>query len=94
MQFTRHLRDGVRSGDITTSIRIWQRPRVKVGNSYALQGGFIVVDALHEIRLDDITPQLARASGFKSVVDLLKIARHGRGMHVYLVHFHFVLERP
>ena len=42
------------------------------------------------IRLDDITPELARESGFKGVVDLLKVAKHGRGENVYLVRFHYI----
>ena len=39
---------------------------------------------------EDVTPELARASGFKGVVDLLKTAKHGRGENVYLVRFHYV----
>jgi hypothetical protein len=90
MQFTQRLRDGIRSGDITVSVRIWKHPHVRVGNRYKLDDGAIVVDALREIELGDITPQLARQSGFNGVVDLLKIARHGRGERVFLVEFHYV----
>ena len=90
MQFTKRLHAGIRSGDITVSVRIWQRPHVKVGNRYKMGDGMIEVDALREIRMDDITPQLARKSGFNGVVDLLKIAKHGPGEHVYLVEFHYI----
>ena len=38
----------------------------------------------------DITPDLARLSGFNGVIDLLKIAKHGRGENVYLIRFHYV----
>lgn len=31
MMFARPLRERVRSGEITTSVRIWLTPRVKVG---------------------------------------------------------------
>jgi len=41
----------------------------------------------------DITPELARESGFKGVVDLLKLAKHGRGENVFLVRFHYVPPR-
>ena len=58
-----------------------------------MQDSYIIVDALHEIRLDELTPQLGRESGFRSVVDLL-VAKHCRGMHGYLVKFHFVAELP
>ena len=37
--------------------------------------------------------ELARESGFKGVVDLLKIAKHGPGENVYLVRFHYVAAR-
>ena len=89
MQFAAHLRDRVRSGEFTKSVRIWIRPRVKVGNAYRLPPGVVVVDALREIDLADVTPALARETGFDGVVDLLKTAKHGRGEKVYLVTFHY-----
>ena len=94
MQFTKYLRDGVRSGLITCSVRIWMYPRVKAGNRYRMEEGEIEVDAVEEITLDDITEEMARASGFASVSDLLKVAQHGRGENVYLVRFHYVPPRP
>jgi hypothetical protein len=33
--------------------------------------------------LADITPDLARRSGFKDVADLLTLAKHGRGENIY-----------
>ncbi len=89
MQFTRRLRGPVRNGEITTSVRIWKRARVKVGNRYALEDGFVVIDRLSVIDFDDITPRLARESGFAGVADLLKVAKHGAGETVYLVEFHW-----
>ena len=90
MIFTKRLRDGVRRGEITCSVRIWTRPHVKVGGRYRMEEGAIEVDSVLPITLADITPDLARASGFKGVVDLLKVAKHGKGEQVYLVRFHFV----
>jgi hypothetical protein len=89
MQFTKRLREPVKRGEVTTSVRIWKRPHVKVGNRCALEEGHIVVDKLHQIDFDDITPSLARASGFAGVADLLKTAKHGAGENVYLVEFHY-----
>ena len=92
MDFTKRLRPGVQRGEITCSIRIWQSPRVKAGNRYGSTGvGQIEVDSIEPIELSDITPELARESGFNGVVDLLKIAKHGSGTNVYLVRFHYVL---
>jgi hypothetical protein len=89
MTFTKRLHDGIKSGKITCSIRIWMRPRVKVGGRYALGAGEIEVDSIRLIELRDVTPALARKSGFNGVVDLLKVAKHGRGENVYLIEFHY-----
>ena len=89
MMFTKRLREPVMRGEVTCSVRIWQSPRVKVGGRYPLGAGAIQVTAMREISLSDVTPQLARHSGFEGVVDLLKVARHGPGQHVYLVEFEY-----
>ena len=90
MVFTKRLRDRVRSGEITCSVRIWHSPRVSVGKRYAMEEGQIEVDSIQPIGLPDITPELARASGFLGVLDLLKVAKHGQGENIYLIHFHYV----
>ena len=90
MLFTKRLREGVRRGKITCSVRIWMRPHVKVGNRYRMEEGEIAVDSVLPISFADITPELARESGFKGVVDLLKVAKHGRGENIYLIRFHYV----
>jgi hypothetical protein len=90
MIFTKRLREGVRSGAITCSVRIWMSPRVTVGKRYRMEEGAIEVDSIEPIGLPDITPELARASGFLGVLDLLKVAKHGRGEKIYLVRFHYV----
>lgn len=87
MQFTKRLREPVASGEVTCSVRIWQRPKVKVGGRYRVGSGAIEVTSIREITLADITPALARRSGFAGVVDLLKIAKHGPGENVYLIEF-------
>jgi hypothetical protein len=51
------------------------------------------VDSIKPIGLPDITGDLARESGFLGVVDLLKVAKHGRGENIYLVRFHYVRPR-
>ncbi|MBV9438526.1 MAG: ASCH domain-containing protein [Candidatus Eremiobacteraeota bacterium] len=93
MQFTKRLRDGVRRGEITCSVRFWTRPHVKAGHRYPMDEGEIEVDSITPIELPDITPALARESGFLGLVDLLKIAKHGKGENIYLVRFHYVSPR-
>jgi hypothetical protein len=92
MGFTKHLHDPIRRGEVTCSVRIWQRPHVKVGGRYALSPGAVEVTSLHEISLADVTPELARRSGFAGLVDLLKIAKHGPGERVFLVEFRYLAE--
>ena len=89
MTFTKKLRASIIRSDITCIVSICQRPRVKVGGRYRLGEGAVVVTSLRQIELTDITPQLARDSGFAGVVDLLKTARHGAGDKVYLVGFEY-----
>jgi hypothetical protein len=93
MVFTKRLREGVRRGEITCSVRIWQRPHVKAGNRYRMEEGEIAIDSITPIGYPDITPQLARESGFLGIVDLLKVAKHGRGENIYLVRFHYIPPR-
>ena len=90
MVFTKRLREGIRRGRIRCSVRVWTRPHVKVGGRYQMDDGHIVVDSISEIALSDITYDLARESGFESVDDLLRIARHGSGENVYLIRFHYL----
>ena len=90
MTFTKRLRDLVRRGEITCSVRIWTRPHVKVGARYRMEEGHIEIDSIEPIGFPDITPELARESGFLGVLDLLKIAKHGRGQNIYLIRFHYV----
>src|SRR5260221_12880747 len=89
MVFTKSLREGVRRGRITCSVRFWTHPHVKVGGRYRMDEGEIEVDSIREITLAEITPDLARRSGFKDVADLLGIAKHGRGEHIYLIRFRY-----
>jgi hypothetical protein len=55
-----------------------------------MDDGHVVVDSIARMRIEDITHDLARESGFASVEDLLTIARHGRGDKVYLIRFHYL----
>ncbi|HEV1287783.1 MAG TPA: ASCH domain-containing protein [Bryobacteraceae bacterium] len=93
MTFTKRLREGVRRGQITCSVRIWKRPHVKAGNRYRMEEGEIEVDSIEQIGFQEITPQLARESGFLGLIDLLKVAKHGKGENIYLVRFHYVSKK-
>jgi hypothetical protein len=93
MEFTKRLHEPITRGEVTCSVRIWQRPHVKIAGRYRLGEGFIEVTSIRRIRLADVTPELARRSGFLGVVDLLKVAKHGPGENVYLIEFKYHAER-
>jgi hypothetical protein len=52
--------------------------------------GEIEIDSIEPIGFPDITPELARESGFLGVLDLLKVAKHGSGEKFYLIRFHYI----
>jgi hypothetical protein len=49
MMFAKRLREGVREGRITSSVRIWERPRVKPGGVYRMEDGHVAVAAGQEL---------------------------------------------
>ena len=90
MQFAKRLREAVVQGRITCSVRIWTRPHVTVGRRYRMGAGEIEIESITLIGFPDITPELARESGFLGVLDLLKIAKHGKGNNIYLIRFRYI----
>ena len=70
------------------------RPHVTVGGRYRMDEGEIEIDSVEPIGFPDITPELARESGFLGVLDLLKVAKHGKGENIYLIRFHYIPPRP
>lgn len=90
MLFTKPLRERIKRGRIRCTIRVWTRPHVKAGSRYRMDDGHIVVDSITPVALEDVTYDLARESGFESVDELLRIARHGSGDNVYLIRFHYL----
>jgi hypothetical protein len=87
MQFSKDLRARVQSGAITTSVRIWKQPRVKVGGRYSLPPGEIEVVAMEAIPRVELDDDIARDSGFPDLGSLLEVAQHGTGANAFLVTF-------
>ncbi|HMD05294.1 MAG TPA: hypothetical protein VKG68_08450 [Candidatus Binatus sp.] len=94
MVFTKRLREPIMRGEITCSVRIWRSAQVKVGGHYRLGEGFIEVTSVRRITMAEVTPELARRSGFAGVIDLLKVAKHGPGENIYLVEFEYHAGAP
>lgn len=90
MLFTKKLRARVKSGEVTASVRIWKTPRVKAGNHYRLDEGHIEVSSIRQILWEDLTDKLARDTGFKNLIDMMKTAKHGGGQNLYYVRFQYL----
>jgi hypothetical protein len=89
ISFTERLRAPIMRGEITSSVRVWHKPRVKIDGRYPLGDGDVVVTDIREISEKQITAALAKRGGFESVADLMAIAKHGSGEHIYLVEFRY-----
>jgi hypothetical protein len=63
MQFSPDLRDRVARGEITLSVRLWRRAKVKAGGTYTAHGTTIVVDDVELLPFDAITDADVRRCG-------------------------------
>jgi hypothetical protein len=94
MQFSPDLRDGVASGRITMSFRLWSRAQVKVGGRYATAGVHIEVDSIEIVPFSSVTPAELRRSGEKDRESLRRRAAHAGPIDddtlVYRIEFHVV----
>jgi hypothetical protein len=94
MMFSRDLRDGVASGEITVSIRLWARPQVRSGGSYATAGVVIMIDAIELVPFSAVTPADVRHSGEPDRESLRFRAAHAGPINddtpVYRIEFHVV----
>jgi len=63
VQFSRELREDVLSGDISLSVRLWQRPQVKEGGRYRVGPGQIEIDAIELVPFSAITEEDVRRAG-------------------------------
>jgi hypothetical protein len=94
VEFSPELRGDVLGGDITLSVRLWKRPRVKPGGRYRVGLGEIEVDAIELVRFSAITGEDVRRAGELDRETLRERAAHAGPIHedtlVYRVEFHAV----
>ena len=76
MEFSRELRDDVLAGDITVSVRLWERPQVKEGGRYRVGLGLIEVDAVDLVPFSAITDADVRRAGEPDRETLRERAAH------------------
>jgi hypothetical protein len=94
VEFSRELRNDVLAGDITLSIRLWKRPRVREGGRYRVGLGEIEVDAVELVPFAAIRGDDVRRAGEPDRETLRRRAAHAGPIHedtlVYRIEFHAV----
>ena len=74
--FSPELREAVASGDITVSIRLWQRPKVKAGGRYASHGFTVEIDSVEMLPFSAVTAADVARSGEPDRETLRRRAAH------------------
>jgi hypothetical protein len=94
VRFSPELREDVASGDITVSIRLWQRPKVRVGRRYESDGFRIEIDSVEVLPFSAVTADDVSRSGESDRELLRKRAAHAGPIAddtlVHRIEFHVV----
>jgi hypothetical protein len=94
VRFSRELRAGVAGGDITASIRLWQRPQVTVGHRYSSDGFQIEIDSVEVLPFSAVTAEDLSRSGESDRDALRHRAAHAGPIDedtlVHRIEFHVV----
>jgi hypothetical protein len=94
VEFSPELRNDVLAGDVTLSIRLWKRPRVKQGGRYRVGPGEIQVDAIELLPFAAVTGEDVRRAGEPDRETLRRRAAHAGPIDddtlVYRIEFHAV----
>jgi hypothetical protein len=94
MQFSRELRNDVLAGDITLTVRLWTRPKVKQGGRYPVGPGEIEIDEIELVPFSAITAGDVRRAGEPDRETLRRRAAHAGPIDedtlVYRIEFHAV----
>ena len=92
--FSPELREAVAAGDITVTVRLWQRPKVKAGGRYASHGFTVEVDSVELLPFSAITMDDVMRSGEADREALRRRAAHAGPIEadtlVYRIEFHVV----
>ena len=94
MQFSPELRDRVADGTITVSIRLWSRPKVKVGGVYRSGDVMIAVDDIDLVPFSSINDDDLARTGEPDLESLRRRAAHAGPIDddtlVFRIEFHVV----
>jgi hypothetical protein len=98
VQFSRDLRQGVVSGKITVSFRLWQRAQVRVAGRYSVGSVQIEIDSIELMPFRAVTAVDVRQSGERDRESLRERAAHAGPIAedtlLHRVEFHVVKEVP
>jgi len=90
--FSPDLRESVAAGDITVSVRLWQRAKVKAGGRYPSHGFTIEVDSIELLPFSAITADDVARSGETDREAVRRRAAHAGPVSddtlVYRIEFH------
>ncbi len=99
--FKKRFLPAIRAGQKTQTIRLWKWRRMRPGQrSYIPGAGYITVDAVEEVRLDELTDADARPDGFDTAdalreeLESLYAEQLGAGYQAYRVTFHLMEPPP
>jgi hypothetical protein len=94
VQFSAELRDRVADGSITLTYRLWSRPKVKVGGTYASGAVRIEVDEIELVPFSSITDDDLRLTGETDRAALRQRTAHAGPVDddtlVYRIEFHVI----
>lgn len=92
MLFSPELREAVASGGITVSIRLWSRPKVKVGGRYPTAGVVIEIDSIELLPFSAVSADDVRQAGERDRESLRARAAHAGPITddtlIYRIEFH------
>ncbi len=95
--FKKRFLPAIRSGEKTQTIRLWKWRRMRAGQrSYIPGAGYIAVDTVDEVRLDDLTDDDARPDGFETAdalraeLQTLYLEQLAAGYRAYRIRFRLI----
>jgi hypothetical protein len=95
VQFTLDAHEGLASGAITVTFRIWKRPQAKVGSRHKVADVVLEIDRVDQVRAGSITAADAKRSGATSRAEIVRrLASRSERVDddtlVYRIEFHRV----
>jgi hypothetical protein len=92
--FNKELRERVAAGEITTTIRLWSRPQVKLGGRYATADVVIEIDSIELVPFSAVTQDDVHCAGESDREALRARAAHAGQISdhtpVYRIEFHVI----